>query len=336
MKGRIKKYASFFAFAMLAAVLAGCTGRSGDVQENVATGALIEPGQNEGQTGTAAPEPTKAPTATPEPTPAPVPEGKTYADGYKSPVAGEKDDFDAKALEADGFTVVSTTEDFLAAIHPGAGIIIAPGYYDMSLYMEEAWQKGMDDFANFDEVERELRVNDWVYIVECFDGVELEIRGADDLMISGGSEAFGDTELVVEPRYAEVMRFECCRNVDLFNLTMGHTESGDCSGNVIDIERSNNIRMHNMDIFGCGVYGLGICKGSGDISLYESTIRDCRYGPLLFQEGIGIVAFYNCTLNGSAGSMPYWATTQSRLVFDHCILGDWETTAVSLDRKSVV
>ena len=37
------------------------------------------------------------------------------------------------------FTHVSTTEELLEAIRPGAQILVEPGYYNLSEYIENVW-----------------------------------------------------------------------------------------------------------------------------------------------------------------------------------------------------
>ena len=120
---------------------------------------------------------------------------------------------------------VSSTEEFLDAIAPGVTIFVEPGYYNMSEYLEEVqtW-KGYDWNAEHPYVKLEY----------CYDGVEVVIKNADDLTIMGDAESLAQTEIVVEPRYAAVLTFFNCCDLNLSFLTMGHTETGACSGNVLN------------------------------------------------------------------------------------------------------
>ncbi len=315
--------------ALTVATLAGCSGKdpkpAGNDAGNAGQNVTAQPTDTVNATPTT--EPTKEPTpvpATPTPTEVPKPEGKTYENGFTSPVAGDKTDFDKAALSGDSFTVVTSPEEFINAVRPGAKIAFAPGRYNLSEYTQKVWDDPANESAKFEGV---LSITEWTELVSCFDGVELKIKGVDDLLITGGSEQNTDTEIVIDPRYAAVLRLDRCSNVDIANLTIGHTDMGDCSGNVIDLYGSNDICFYNMDIYGCGVYGIGATNGSADIHVYSSTIHDCSYGPITFDWGMGVFELVECTLT-NAGWISYSPTAYSRLIFDRCTLGDWETSSL--------
>ena len=56
------------------------------------------------------------------------------------------------------------------------------------------------------------------------------------------------TEIIVEPRYADVMPLVECDNVMFSGITMGHTETGSCEGDVVSMESCSNIILNKMDI----------------------------------------------------------------------------------------
>ena len=306
--------------------LAGCSGKEPQTP-GTETGPEVTTQPTQGTQTQPTEEPTKEPTpvpATPTPTEVPKPEGKTYEDGFKSPVAGSKDDFDADAVKADGFTVVTTAQEFIDAIRPGAKIVFAPGTYNLTDYTEGLWNNSSVEDIEYGGI---LGLTEWTELVRCFDGVELKIKDVDGLVISGGSEVRTETELVISPRYAAVLVFDKCKNIELANLTMGHTDTGDCTGNVVDLYRSESVRFHNTDIYGCGVYGIGAYNGSADIHVYNSKIHDCSYGAIDYDWGMGLFEFIDCELVDTAG-LSYSATAYSKLRFERCTLGDWETTAL--------
>ena len=255
------------------------------------------------------------------PTPEPVPEGKVYNDGYQSPVGGGKEFFNEEKLTASGLIPVASEEEFIEAIKPGAKIVIKPGRYDLSTYMEKVWsEKGAAWNAE----------HEYVRLEQEFDGVELVIMNIDGLEISGGSEDRSDTEIVVEPRYAAVLTFEKSKNIRISNLTMGHTETGDCSGNVIDLIGAKTVGMYNLDLYGCGVYGIGANKGWADVKVFDSTIRDCSGGAFIVDEGLGDFYFFNCEMVGS-GWCSYSPTADSSMTVEKCTFGEYETFSVSYD-----
>ena len=130
----------------------------------------------------------------------------------------------------------------------------------------------------------------------------------------------------MEPRYAQVLNFEECHDLTLSGLTMGHTETGACSGDVLDFYGCRNINLSAMDIYGCGVYGIACYKGTGELYVYSSTIRDCAYGALNILDGNGRFEFHNCGLTGSSGYDQYEPTPYSELAFYECVFGANETS----------
>lgn len=216
----------------------------------------------------------------------------------------------------EGYTVtVSSTEELLDAIAPGVGILIEPGYYNMSEYLEEVWAQ---------EGESWNERHPYVKLQDCYDGVEVVIRRVNNMSLYGNNEEL--TEIVIDPRYGQVFNFEECYDISLFGLTMGHTEVGECSGNVLDFYGCRDITLSAMDLYGCGVYGIGCYDGTGEMYVYSSTIRDCSYGALEIFDGNGRFEFHNCCLIGSEGYDHYEKSPYSELAFYECLFGDSETS----------
>ena len=221
---------------------------------------------------------------------------------------------DSAPPEGDTVTVGSI-EELLEAIGPHTGILLKPGYYNMSDYIEDVWAR---------EGESWNERHPYVQLRDCYDGVEVVIRRVDGLFICGDNENL--TEIVVEPRYAQVLNFEECHDLTLSGLTMGHTETGACSGDVLDFYGCRNINLSAMDIYGCGVYGIACYNGTGELYVYSSTIRDCAYGALNILDGNGRFEFHNCGLTGSSGYDQYEPTPYSELAFYECVFGANETS----------
>lgn len=228
--------------------------------------------------------------------------------------SGDEVQHDPTPPEGDTVTVGSV-EELLEAIGPHTGILLKPGYYNMSEYIEYVWAK---------EGESWNERHPYVQLRDCYDGVEVVIRRVDGLSICGDNENL--TEIVVEPRYAQVLNFEECHNLTLSGLTMGHTETGACSGDVLDFYNCRNINLSAMDIYGCGVYGIACYDGTGEMYVYSSTIRDCADGALNILNGNGRFEFHNCGLTGSSGYDRYEPTPYSELAFYECVFGDNETS----------
>ena len=83
--------------------------------------------------------------------------------------------------------------------------------------------------------------------------------------------------------------------------------------------------MSAMDLYGCGVYGISLKNGSGDLYMYSSTIRDCSYGPLDLADCEGMVEFRNCIFRDSDGGGYYEENGRSQVAFYECTFGGRET-----------
>lgn len=217
---------------------------------------------------------------------------------------------------AETVITVSSIEEMVEAIAPDTEITLAPGVYSLSEFMDEVW-------AEHGEM---WNVNHpYVQIRECYDGLELLIQNVSNLSILGGTGEFNDTQIVTEPRYSTVLNFYQCSDVDLSGITIGHTGFVSCEGNVLDFYACDDVIMNNMDIYGCGLYGIGAFENCGDISVSDSFVRDCSDGPLWLEGGTGAYEFTNCSLVNSLGGGAYFKSDTSALRFINCEFGESET-----------
>ncbi|MCR5250583.1 MAG: hypothetical protein K6E50_08260 [Lachnospiraceae bacterium] len=230
---------------------------------------------------------------------------------------------EASPAPADATVVVSDVEELLAAIGPGARIILEPGTYNLSEYLQEKWdEQGTAWNRN--------NGNSYVWMEEVFDGVELHIEGVDGLSLIGRSQNREETVILTDPRYANVISFHESENLLLSNLTMGHTMTGYCVGDVLNFQRCCDVRLVNMDLYGCGVYGISADGGgtgaSGNFHVYDSTIRDCSGGPLdIANNDLGDWFFFRCELSGSESGGYFYKLENAKLRFYDCVFGDKET-----------
>ncbi len=212
---------------------------------------------------------------------------------------------------------VSSVEELLNTVSPNTNIVIEKGYYNMSSFISEVWQTQGESWNNS---------HNFVKLYECFEGAEVVITDISNLYISGETDNFADTELVVTPRHAAVLNFDNCRDFGLSGITMGHTETGECSGNVLNFSGCTNVFINNTDLYGCGVYGIGANKGTGNVYVSNSTIRDCSNGPMNVDDANGAFEFTNCTLTDSDGFGYFEKTDNCTLRFTDCTFGYWETS----------
>lgn len=210
------------------------------------------------------------------------------------------------------------TGEFLEEIKPGARIALDPGTYNLTDFLS--------NFSNAADYEAWNAKHEYVEIREAFDGLEIVIKNINDLKIRGNSENMADTEILTEPRYATVLNFVNCSGVELSYLTIGHTvERGNCTGNVIGFNSTQGMRMDNLDLFGCGAYGLSCVEGSGDLIISNSYIRDCSYTPFEIYDCIGDFQFVKCNITGSDGGGYFERNEDTNLFFFGCSFGQEES-----------
>lgn len=227
--------------------------------------------------------------------------------------------FYSKDWMPEEITIVKTAEELVEAVKPGAEILLQTGRLNLSDYLAEQWAQQGDAWN---------AAHPHVKLEECFDGVEAVIEDVDGLVLCGGGfmeDNPQDNEIVTDPRYAAVFRFRNCRNITLSDLTMGHTELGECSGNVLDFERCRDVKLFNMDLYGCGVYAVQAVDGSGDFTVNQTMLRDCSCGPLYIEGCEGFFNFEDCVLTGSESYAYFDGSSQTQLYFHRCSFGSRET-----------
>lgn len=151
---------------------------------------------------------------------------------------------------------VSTSKEFLENIKSNATIILNKGIYNLS---------------EVDEVS-----NKFVTKSEVFDGYEYIINSVKGLKIKSADNA--EVTIVVEPRYADVLKFSNCSDIVIEGVIAGHTvEKGYCMGGVIMFDNMSNADISECKLYGCGTYGIIGCE-SENINVSDTEIYDCTYG----------------------------------------------------------
>lgn len=223
----------------------------------------------------------------------------------------EEEEFDA----GEGI-VVTTAEEFVEAIAPDTMIVVDSPCLNLSEYITEIWEQDREGWN---------AEHEYVQVEECYDGAQLVVQNVDGLNITGSTTDYADTELVVDPRYADCMKFVDSTNISFSYITIGHTEQGDCMGDVLKFINCQDVYLLSIDLYGCGVYAISATSGSGEISVMDSTLRDCSGGAFYIEGAEGGFYFTNCILDGSLG-IPYFDENEaSWLEFYGCTFGQKET-----------
>ncbi|MBQ9458578.1 MAG: right-handed parallel beta-helix repeat-containing protein [Oscillospiraceae bacterium] len=269
----------------------------------------------------------KTPQNTPGTEPAPqetqTAQQETPAAQQETPAAPDAPDSPAE----DAAVHVASVEELLDAIAPNAEIVIEPGRYNLSEYTTAL--RAQSSFGRWSDSHA------YVALRDVFDGVEIVIRNADGLTIRGGGDDPKATELVTEPRYATVLCYEHCGTPQLACLTMGHTDYGDCSGDVVSFLDCTDVRLDRVDLYGCGVYGVAAVETAG-LRVTDSAIHDCQYGPLNISSCTGELSFERCALTGSNWGGFYEPNHNAVLRFVSCTFGEQESNAWYFSEEAIM
>ena len=172
---------------------------------------------------------------------------------------------------------VGSVDALLAALAPGAEIVLEPGTYFLS------------DASDYGE-ETDSPYYSWV---DAYDGYELKLTGLQDVTLRGSG--MGETVLSAAPRHANVLTLQNCTRIRLQDFTAGHTEApGECSGGVLAVLGCMDVDMTALGLYGCGTIGLN-ARLSTNIRLSDSDIYDCSSSGIIAEDTQGL-AVENCRL----------------------------------------
>ncbi len=215
----------------------------------------------------------------------------------------------ASAFAAPRRTVlVRNVREMMEALADNTEIILEPGRYDLSQWLEgEGAQRLIHRYAWNPDSPPGLYLSH-----------ELEIAGFRDLTIRGrGSGEEDPAEIVIRDPYCPVLKFRNCRNLLLARFRAGHTvEKGKCSGAVLYLEAADNVTLENLDLYGCGTYGLE-ARNSENITLTGSVIRDCSYG-LVSAVGCGSLRLVRTAFRDTHTNLPLFDLNNTRMELTDC------------------
>ena len=163
-------------------------------------------------------------------------------------------------LSADGGAEyhVSTVDEFLAAIGPDRTVYLDAECFDLST---------ASNYGGYGSL-----YYSWL---TQYDGPCLIISGVSNFRLVGQGK--DKTEILAVPRYADVLRFASCENIRLEAFTAGHTEVGECAGDVLAFENVSQLHITDCGLFGCGVWGIRAeyCR---EIEIENTEIYSCASG----------------------------------------------------------
>ena len=174
---------------------------------------------------------------------------------------------------------VSTAEEFVAALGSNRKIILDEGEYMLS---DAVSAPGAGESYRWDQT---------------YDGYELAVKGLYNLTIEGAGDE--PSHIIVEPRYAYIMKFEDSQGITLKNIRAGHTEAGECIGGVFSFFNCSDINLDEVHMYGCGTEGLALDHVS-DMTVRNSSIYECTV-DIMQVNGSRNVVFENCDFYDNRG-----------------------------------
>lgn len=192
---------------------------------------------------------------------------------------------------------VSTADELVAAIDSNTTIILKKGIYNLS----EAKQEYSENNAFWESV---------------FDGNQLVVKGVKNITLEGEGDI--PVEIVVEPRYANVLSFRDSDNITIKNIKAGHTpEQGYCAGGVLFFDGCSNINIIKSELYGCGIEGLTLNNSNNLIFAY-SAINNCNSDIMTINSSKDI-SFYKSKFFDNKGYLyGIEAADNCSLTFDDC------------------
>ena len=159
--------------------------------------------------------------------------------------------------------VVTTVDEFLAAIGPNKDIVIDAQELDLSTASHYGENGASDYYSWYDP----------------YDGPQLDIINVDNLTIRG-KDGKGANLISAVPRYAQVLSFQSCTNVTVKDLTLGHTkEPGTCLGGVLEFYYCGNVTVSGTGLFGCGTIGVQ-ADSCRNMQITDNEIYECSMGGI--------------------------------------------------------
>ena len=174
---------------------------------------------------------------------------------------------------------VTNVDEFLSAIGPDRTIVLDGELFDLSTASDYGSVGGEYYFWN-----------------ETYDGPELVIQNVSGLFIHGPDGSSTQTTLAAIPRYANVLSFRNCQDIQLVGFVLGHTkEPGSCSGGVLDFQHCSDIRLDGLHLYGCGILGIQAFQCTS-VDVLRTEIYECSQGAGSFFQTDGI-RFVDCDIH---------------------------------------
>lgn len=218
----------------------------------------------------------------------------------KSIYIGEKPALDIQDVAIEEVTV-SNADELYAALGSYKHIKLTPGVYNLSQLK-----------PNYSESKN-------IYWKEVYDGRGLVLEGIEHITFEGLGES--PVEIVVEPRYADVLTFINSSSISFKNIKAGHTiESGYCTGGVLNFDSCRNIDIKDSIFYGCGTYGI-VANNTKNLTFDNSVIEECTYGIMTIY-GSENFSFIHSKFRDCMEFSMFAINASKNIVFEQCEIAE--------------
>ena len=171
---------------------------------------------------------------------------------------------------------VSSVEEFVDAIDNYTTIVLAPGNYNFTDYLNDAVANNKLEFGDlYEGVELP-----GVYIMDNYD-YNLGLFYLEGLK-NCSADPKNPAEIEVTSADNHVLDFAGCVNMAIENVKMGHDAMAyGCSAEVLGLYGCDGFYIVDSDLYGCGTYGIIADYGTG-IIVKGTKIHDCSDGGIIF------------------------------------------------------
>ena len=195
---------------------------------------------------------------------------------------------------------VSTPDEFIKAIASNTTITVKNSNI---LAITDALNK-LDKSRELQDLENSSKLAPGVYYTEESDGRSIAIVNINNLTIIGANSKNADNHIQAEPSYADVLRFNRCKNITIKNIKAGHLEQGHCEGDVFVFGFCENVNIDNCDLYGCGVNGLSM-GATKDVKVTNTEIHDCSDCMVVIADCHN-VNFTKCYMHDCVSGISTW------------------------------
>jgi len=200
---------------------------------------------------------------------------------------------------------VKTARQFIEALATDTHIIVENDILDLTqeinkMKADGSLQKKTEDVSG-------------VFYTDEFDGPSLIISRVMNLTIEGKKP---NTHIQVTPRYANVLGFIYCMDIKVKNLKLGHTDAGNCIGDVINLAFCQDVTISDCKLYGCGIVGVNMTK-CDDVSIKNSEIYECSQ-RFIYASGVKELTVENCNIHDNGGGL--YVEESDDVKFEKCTI----------------